>query len=680
VEKVVGAPVTPVRQLHHQNHNHHYVDSSCTTKRGGEERGDSDVIIEDNVNDVIEGDGSEESDASCHEPLNEVEEGVKMVSSDSIRNIRKGGNSYSFNFNDQRNNSAVAHKSYLPNINNAAEPTTPSGGGKSQPRFGGDGGFVPENTYHYGHSPSSSLPRQVGVIKPITRDDIDNAAFNEDKNMAIAIEDEKDSCLAPPPLKARATSAAAAPPPPPLPPNNKELGGGATANNNKFQQVPSSPPTAAALQQTKVLNGLNNENNKGLVVSATPAMANSLSSSSASSSLSSATSSSSSSDEEPEVGVAPPSPAVELKTVHFKREDCEVISKDEAPKSAVKKVYNFGMQLNASGDSSSKSQQDSQQNKSKDSQQNNNSNNFRDNLKSQRNKKKVDQTQQHTMVFNFVNSSRDVTHIENDGLDLSKRGGSKKSHIKQLAKEPGVILLDPVGASGTDPDEDGGEIGEDEDSDLDDGLACSRSAEEVAGGGGASIQLKCNFVFIGDNVTTGKSSLRSKPRANKKLTVSFSESLTEEFEFPAAAAVSHSNNTNSAMAEEEEEEVSSPSSTTDLVLQKTTSAHSILNAKNNTVGNFGGLGSYTPSKISDTPFQLGVSRTTPLSSSSSSGGAASAAATADRKRKPKSAATDGTTEQVKSRQNNSSEQQQVLRPTDDAVSWSGSSSSSDILF
>merc|ERR1712018_837702 len=52
--------------------------------------------------------------------------------------------------------------------------------------------------------------------------------------------------------------------------------------------------------------------------------------------------------------------------------------------------------------------------------------------------------QQNTMVFNFVNTKRDVTHIENDGLDLSKRSTKKKTQI-QLSKDPGVILLDPVG-------------------------------------------------------------------------------------------------------------------------------------------------------------------------------------------------------------------------------------------
>ena len=47
-------------------------------------------------------------------------------------------------------------------------------------------------------------------------------------------------------------------------------------------------------------------------------------------------------------------------------------------------------------------------------------------------KKRQDAETKNTMVFNFLNSQKDVTHIENDGLDLSKR--KKKQHLRQLAK------------------------------------------------------------------------------------------------------------------------------------------------------------------------------------------------------------------------------------------------------
>ena len=73
----------------------------------------------------------------------------------------------------------------------------------------------------------------------------------------------------------------------------------------------------------------------------------------------------------------------------------------------------------------------------------------------------------------------------------------------------------------------------------------------------------------------------------------------------------------------------------------------------------GGLGSYTPSKMTDAPFHLGVSRTVPPNSS-----AVKATATTN----------NGLGAQTKS------EAEEVLRPTEDAISWSGSSSSSDMLF
>lgn len=47
-------------------------------------------------------------------------------------------------------------------------------------------------------------------------------------------------------------------------------------------------------------------------------------------------------------------------------------------------------------------------------------------------KKRQEAETKNTMVFNFLNSQKDVTHIENDGLDLSKR--KKKQHLQQMAK------------------------------------------------------------------------------------------------------------------------------------------------------------------------------------------------------------------------------------------------------
>merc|ERR1711899_166585 len=236
--------------------------------------------------------------------------------------------------------------------------------------------------------------------------------------------------------------------------------------------------------------------------------------------------------------------------------------------------------------------------------------------------------QQNTMVFNFVNTKRDVTHIENDGLDLSKRKGVKT----QLSKDPGVILLDPVGL---------GESTDGDSNDDDDDIGGNTTLPEES--------VQCNFTFIGANVISGKSSIRSKTK-DKKLTITFKESLTEVFEYPSY-----------------ESSLASPES----------NATSILNAKNTSIGgSFGGLGSYTPSKIQmdngDNKFQLGVSRAIPNSNSSGT-------------------KTDSTSNGQKSSSNvnnmenskhasNGKEDSVLLRPTEDAISWSGSSSSSDILF
>ena len=66
----------------------------------------------------------------------------------------------------------------------------------------------------------------------------------------------------------------------------------------------------------------------------------------------------------------------------------------------------------------------------------------------------------------------------------------------------------------------------------------------------------------------------------------------------------------------------------------------------------GGLGSYTPSKIqmTETPFQLGVSQ------QKQNG------------------------QQPKKKEKEIEQEEEVLRPSEDATSWSGSSSTSDLLF
>ena len=315
--------------------------------------------------------------------------------------IRLGGSSYSFNFNEQPRAAAPSpqqSKSYLPT--SSSSPPAPA----PKPRSSFGEGFVPESSYHYGHSPSSSLPRQVGVIKPITREEIDKA-FNA--------KDEKQNL------------AKSSPPPPPPPrlaseikhhDNSNEDGDGQVekeeeaemgVNNKDKKSVPSPPP------QTKVMNSTAATG----LVSAMPALAKT-------SSSSSSASSSASEDEETAsdaLGTVELIKSTSLdddaveevsSTVEFKAEGLTFVGQSEAPKAtkATKKVYNFGMnggEVDGGGGGGGLRESWKKRNKAE---------------------------QQNTMVFNFINDSRDVTHIENDGLDLSKRGGSKKSHMRQLAK------------------------------------------------------------------------------------------------------------------------------------------------------------------------------------------------------------------------------------------------------
>ena len=54
--------------------------------------------------------------------------------------------------------------------------------------------------------------------------------------------------------------------------------------------------------------------------------------------------------------------------------------------------------------------------------------NYRDSWKKRNDEK-------NTMVFNFVGSKKDTTHIENDGRDISRRGkGTRKSKAKVREK------------------------------------------------------------------------------------------------------------------------------------------------------------------------------------------------------------------------------------------------------
>eukprot|EP00094_Tigriopus_californicus_P011994 TCALIF_11588-PA protein Name:"Protein of unknown function" AED:0.19 eAED:0.23 QI:0/0.2/0.16/0.66/0.6/0.66/6/0/1565 len=121
-------------------------------------------------------------------------------------------------------------------------------------------------------------------------------------------------------------------------------------------------------------------------------------------------------------------------------------------------------------------------------------NNYRDDWK-KRNEQK------NTIVFNFVHTEKDVTHIDNDGRDISnRRKKNSKKRNQQLTKDSGIILInDPYsgnhGTESTDCDIDS----DSDDSEIDVHRPVS----------------PCNFIVLGANVKTEKSSIRSKSRPMK---------------------------------------------------------------------------------------------------------------------------------------------------------------------
>ena len=121
----------------------------------------------------------------------DIEEGVKLISSDSIRNIRQGGNSFSFNFNGNALNENI--KSYLPDISkkpsviDSDDDTHEDVNDDREDKTDFKNNPMPSNvsklntpsssvasSYCYGLSPTSNAPKQIGVIKPMTREDLIN--------------------------------------------------------------------------------------------------------------------------------------------------------------------------------------------------------------------------------------------------------------------------------------------------------------------------------------------------------------------------------------------------------------------------------------------------------------------------------------------------------------------------
>ncbi|CAL4102582.1 unnamed protein product [Meganyctiphanes norvegica] len=219
------------------------------------------------------------------------------------------------------------------------------------------------------------------------------------------------------------------------------------------------------------------------------------------------------------------------------------------------------------------------------------------------------QQQSNTQTFNFTTKKAPVPeHLENDGLDMSVRR-------PKISADSGYVIMPGFYEGRQDSSTDG-------DDPDDPGIDYLDSRPGVP-------PAPCGISFNGEGVIiNGRSNLQRQPR-NKRLNISFDDSLTRTFEYPSE----------NSLLEDSSEGHGGP------VSPDTSDAPGT-----------GGLASYTPSKIQmDSEFKLGVSRTTPINPPASTPGPPAV------------------TERP--------EEEEYLRPADESetVMWS-SGSTSDMLF
>ena len=248
----------------------------------------------------------------------EIEEGIKIVSKDSINKIRSSGESFSFNFNKKEEQ--PSKPAYLPKAKNE----------------------------------SDKVP--IGVIKPISRTAKETTTSTQNNKI---VEQKQAS---PPP------------PPPPTKSNSLQL------QKPTLKQPKEHPPPVPQQRAESPTTTLNN------LINLTKQTKNA-------------------EKERKKEVILPDKPSIlksnlkSHKVVTFAQDLESKTSKDNnaADEGIDDSVTELDMKCN-----------------------------FRDSWK------KNNETK-NTIVFNFLNSQKDVTHIENDGLDLSTRR-KKKQHLQQMAK------------------------------------------------------------------------------------------------------------------------------------------------------------------------------------------------------------------------------------------------------
>ena len=259
----------------------------------------------------------------------EIEEGIKIVSKDSINKIRSSGESFSFNFNKK----TEAKPGYLPKAKAASEN-------------------------------SDKVP--VGVIKPITRNAKDNVKKQPEQKPVPALS-------SPPTLSTTLSQ----PQPAANPTLNKRAESPTTTLNNLINLT----------KQTKNNDATLSENRKKEVVIQTLPDKSILKSNNKSHKV------------------------VTFAQDNFKKSSSNSTATDEGIDKDINAVVELDSNIDQTVMKCNNNKVDNHRNESS---------------------WKTKTESKNTIVFNFLNSQKDVTHIENDGLDLSKR--KKKQQLAKVSK------------------------------------------------------------------------------------------------------------------------------------------------------------------------------------------------------------------------------------------------------
>ena len=356
----------------------------------------------------------------------DIEEGIKIVSKDSIDKIRQASGE-SFNFNFKKKQPAMATKPYLPLKQQAPAPPPQQPPTTTQP--------VPptpppkiDTIDSSGLRDPPATPVPVGIIKPISRPVKDEPIHNKKQQQVEVQQKSRQN-------EAATESATAAVPPIPPP----------TINKQTTKPRAESPTTTLnnLINLTKQNNATNNTKN--------------LNSSSNVNKLES----SSTHDLKKEVilidkkplPTKPPPPKKQDSVIPQPPQPLEPILKVQSSQprppavfANSNKIVTFAEDIieaeeerlddhTSAGTLHSEVDRNGAKENNSDEgidymdedMDSNMKSNYRDSWK-----KRQEAETKNTMVFNFLNSQKDVTHIENDGLDLSKR--KKKQHLRQLAK------------------------------------------------------------------------------------------------------------------------------------------------------------------------------------------------------------------------------------------------------